>query len=135
MVRGWQTIDGKRYYFNDDGVMQTAGRQSMERNTSSCRKVYDDRLDFFWSDEILSDAGWTYADRMVQLWKYKYYLASDGKMVRGWQTISGKKYYFNTDGIMQTGWQTIDGKKYFFMPEGYMMTGWISFGKTRYYLG
>ena len=133
--RGWKTVNGKKYYYNKNGVAVT-GWQTI------------DGKKYFFMPEGYMMTGWISFGQtryylmpdghMLTGWcsfgSTKYYLASDGKMVRGWQTISGKKYYFNTDGIMQTGWQTIDGKKYFFMPEGYMMTGWISFGKTRYYL-
>ena len=133
--RGWKTVNGKKYYYNENGVAVT-GWQT----------IYGKK--YFFMPEGYMMTGWISFGQtryylmpdghMLTGWcsfgSTKYYLASDGKMVRGWQTISGKKYYFNTDGIMQTGWQTIDGKKYFFMPEGYMMTGWISFGKTRYYL-
>ena len=133
--RGWKTVNGKKYYYNENGVAVT-GWQTI------------DGKKYFFMPEGYMMTGWISFGstryylmpdgHMLTGWcsfgSTKYYLASDGKMVRGWQTISGKKYYFNTDGIMQTGWQTIDGKKYFFMPEGYMMTGWISFGKTRYYL-
>ena len=133
--RGWKTVNGKKYYYNENGVAVT-GWQTI------------DGKKYFFMPECYMMTGWISFGQtryylmpdghMLTGWcsfgSTKYYLASDGKMVRGWQTISGKKYYFNTDGIMQTGWQTIDGKKYFFMPEGYMMTGWISFGKTRYYL-
>ena len=133
--RGWKTVNGKKYYYNENGVAVT-GWQTI------------DGKKYFFMPEGYMMTGWISFGQtryylmpdghMLTGWcsfgSTKYYLASDGKMVRGWQTISGKKYYFNTDGIMQTGWQTIDGKKYFFMPEGYMMTGWISFGKTRYYL-
>ena len=135
IMSGWKTINGKTYYYNSSGVMQT-GWQTI------------DGKKYFFMPEGYMMTGWISFGQtryylmpdghMLTGWcsfgSIKYYLASDGKMVRGWQTIGGKKYYFNTDGIMQTGWQTIDGKKYFFMPEGYMMTGWISFGKTRYYL-
>ena len=133
--RGWKTVNGKKYYYNENGVAVTGWL------TINGKK-------YFFMPEGYMMTGWISFGQtryylmpdghMLTGWcsfgSTKYYLASDGKMVRGWQTISGKKYYFNTDGIMQTGWQTIDGKKYFFMPEGYMMTGWISFGKTRYYL-
>ena len=133
--RGWKTVNGKKYYYNENGVAVT-GWQTI------------DGKKYFFMPEGYMMTGWISFGQtryylmpdghMLTGWcsfgSTKYYLASDGKMVRGWQTISGKKYYFNTDGIMQTGWQTIDGKKYFFMPEGYMMTGWISFEKTRYYL-
>ena len=133
--RGWKTVNGKKYYYNKNGVAVT-GWQTI------------DGKKYFFMPEGYMMTGWISFGstryylmpdgHMLTGWcsfgSTKYYLASDGKMVRGWQTIDGKRYYFNDDGVMQTGWQTINGKKYFFMPEGYMMTGWISFGSTRYYL-
>ena len=133
--RGWKTVNGKKYYYNKNGVAVT-GWQTI------------DGKKYFFMPEGYMMTGWISFGstryylmpdgHMLTGWcsfgSTKYYLASAGKMVRGWQTIDGKRYYFNDDGVMQTGWQTINGKKYFFMPEGYMMTGWISFGSTRYYL-
>ena len=133
--RGWKTVNGKKYYYNKNGVAVT-GWQTI------------DGKKYFFMPEGYMMTGWISFGstryylmpdgHMLTGWcsfgSTKYYLASDGKMVRGWHTIDGKRYYFNDDGVMQTGWQTINGKKYFFMPEGYMMTGWISFGSTRYYL-
>ncbi|MCF2681361.1 N-acetylmuramoyl-L-alanine amidase, partial [Faecalicatena contorta] len=116
-VTGWQDINGKRYFFMPEGYMMTGWI-----SFGSSKKYY------LGTDGVMR-TGWQDIDGK------KYYFMPDGNMVKNWQSIESKIYYFGTDGVMQTGWQDIDGKRYFFMPTGYMMTGWISFGSTKYYLG
>ena len=113
--RGWKTVNGKKYYYNKNGVAVT-GWQTI------------DGKKYFFMPEGYMMTGW------ISFGSTKYYLMPDGHMLTGWCSFGSTKYYLASDGKMVRGWQTISGKKYFFMPEGYMMTGWISFGKTRYYL-
>ena len=95
MLTGFQTIDGEKYYFNTSGVMQT-GLQTVS--------------------------------------SIKYYFDTNGVMQTGWQTISGKKYYFNSSGAAVTGLQTIDGKKYYMASTGEMLTGYQTVnGKKEYF--
>ena len=113
--RGWKTVNGKKYYYNKNGVAVT-GWQTI------------DGKKYFFMPEGYMMTGW------ISFGQTRYYLMPDGHMLTGWCSFGSTKYYLASDGKMVRGWQTISGKKYFFMPEGYMMTGWISFGKTRYYL-
>ena len=113
--RGWKTVNGKKYYYNKNGVAVT-GWQTI------------DGKKYFFMPEGYMMTGW------ISFGSTRYYLMPDGHMLTGWCSFGSTKYYLASDGKMVRGWQTISGKKYFFMPEGYMMTGWISFGKTRYYL-
>ena len=106
---GWQTIDGKKYYYKEDGTQATYWYK------------VDGNYYWFGTDGILK----TYWQKVYN--KY-YWLGIDGAMRTGWQTIYGKKYYLGNanDGAMKTGWQTVDGKKYYLgnASDGAMKTGW-----------
>jgi glucan-binding YG repeat protein len=110
----WETINGKKYYYNNKGTKVT-GWQTINEN------VYN------FNNEGVMQTGW------IHQWGVNYYFADNGTMVKGIQTINGKKYKFNNQGILQTGWQTIDGKIYNFNNEGVMQTGWIHQWGVNYY--
>ena len=75
---GWQTIDGKKYYFGEenDGAMKTYWQQ------------IDGKWYFFGNDGVMR----TYWQKIWGKW---YFLgnASDGAMKTGWQQVYGKWYY------------------------------------------
>ncbi|MBQ9228341.1 MAG: hypothetical protein IJ168_05855 [Eubacterium sp.] len=148
-------IDGKYYYFGDDGVMRT-GWQTVNGNTYYFSK---DGSALRWSQKIgnkyyyfnssyVLQKGWLkisgkwylfrYADgSMITGWykggKTWYYFNSSGVMQTGWQKIGGAWYWFNTSGAMKTGWQKIGGTWYYFKASGAMQTGWTKIGGKWYY--
>ena len=78
---GWQTEDGKSYYYLPDGSRKTG-----------------------W---LLEGGKWYYlnADGVMQtgwlLWKgHWYYLETSGVMATGWRKVSGKWYYLKVSGEM-----------------------------------
>ena len=117
---GWQTIDGKKYYYKEDGTQATYWYK------------VDGNYYWFGTDGILK----TYWQKVYN--KY-YWLGSDGAMRTGWQKVYGKYYWLghSNDGAMKTGWQTIYGKKYYFggANDGVMKTGWQKIGGNWYYFG
>ena len=113
-VTGWQTLSGKRYYFMPDGHMWTGW------GSFGGTKYYFMADGHMWT-------GWgSFNGR-------RHYFGNDGKMLVGWQTIDGKRYYFMPDGVMWTGWGAFGSTRYYFMPDGHMWTGWGSFGNRRHY--
>ena len=113
--RGWKTVNGKKYYYNENGVAVT-GWQTI------------DGKKYFFMPEGYMMTGW------ISFGSTKYYLGTDGVMRTGWQTINGKKYFFMPEGYMMTGWISFGQTRYYLMPDGHMLTGWCSFGSTKYYL-
>ena len=131
----WKHIDGKDYYFDENGYMTTGW-------IKQDGKWY--YLDFAGERET----GW------LQDGKKRYFLQKDGSMVTGWQTIGKTRYHFEEDGTLSTGWVQdenvyyyidetgephtgwlIDGGKYYYMDqEGVMQTGWLEDGNSWYYL-
>ena len=113
---GLQEIDGKKYYFESDGKMQT-GFQEIEGRTY-----------FF------SRLGGAMRTGMFAIDGSTYYFDETGVMQTGLQEIGGKKYYFGSDGKMQTGFQEIEGRTYFFSRlGGAMRTGMFVIDGTLYY--
>ena len=99
MATGVRTIDGKNYYFNDNGVMQTGWAQ-----------LYGNWYYFNTSGEMVY--GWK---KISGKW---YYFDSLGVMKTGWLKLSGKWYYFKTSGQMVTGSLKIGDKTYNFDSSG-----------------
>ena len=113
---GLQEIDGKKYYFESDGKMQT-GFQEIEGRTY-----------FF------SRLGGAMRTGMFAIDGSTYYFDETGVMQTGLQEIGGKKYYFGLDGKMQTGFQKIEEQTYFFSRlGGAMRTGMFVIDGTLYY--
>ena len=67
--------------------------------------------------------------------KGQTYYYQNGKMVKGWKTISGKRYFFNLNtGAMRKGWKQREGggKSYLNTTTGAMLTGFQKV-KGKYY--
>lgn len=80
-LTGWQTINGKKYYFGSDGKKVTGWQ------TISSNKYYFD------TSGVMQTG-------FVTISGSTYYFNSSGIMQTGLQTISSKKYYFYSDGTM-----------------------------------
>ncbi|MCR5794671.1 MAG: L,D-transpeptidase family protein [Solobacterium sp.] len=116
---GWQTINGKDYYFSKSGYM-----------ASSVFKEKDGKT--YWlksSGARQTTSGWIRKDG-----KY-YYLTNDGSMFKteGFKKIDGKLYYFRSSGAMATDWVKDDGSWYYFTAKGTMVTGIRTIDSKRYY--
>lgn len=111
----FKEIDGKKYYFNEEGIMATRWNQI-------------DGVWYFMGNDGAVRTGWL---KDGAKW---YYLNESGEMQTGWQEIDDEWYYFSTAGVMQTGWNRINGKWYFFEDSGKMKTGWLDKGGKCYYL-
>lgn len=113
MQTGWQTIDDNTYYFNEEGPMQI-GRITIDG------KVYS------FDENGVMVKGWE------TLLGKTYYFGADGVKLTGFQTINNNTYYFDENGAMKTGIQTIDGDHYFFDGEGALRDGWLTINDQVY---
>jgi len=114
-------INGKTYYFDEKGVMQTG-----------TRTVNGTAL-FFDNTGALSNEGKPLSwNKIGNKW---YYLdLKDGVMVTGVKEIDGQKYSFKDSGAMETGWKQTDGKWYYYAASGEMKRGWIKDTGKWYFL-
>ncbi len=124
---GWQTIDGKTYYFDEDNGMATWVHEIHDGDKN---KLY-----LFDKDGVLVEGnGWKKLDGR---W---YYFNNDNSLVDGWKIINGKKYYLNKYNGMATGVCEINNdnknKLYLFDEDGALVegNGWKKLGERWYYL-
>ena len=113
-VSGWQEIDGKRYYYDENGNAVTGWKKI-------------EGIWYYFDTTGIMQTGW---QKISSKW---YYFDTNGAMQTGWQKISNKWYYFNTSGVMQTGFVTINRKTYYFNTNGAMQTGWQKISDKWYY--
>lgn len=105
-VTGWQTVEGKRYFFLEGGVPATGWLEQGDgvRYLSG-------------SGGMLT--GWQTVEGST------YYFDSDGVMQTGWLEMGGQRYYL-PGGILATGWQEVDGQRCYFAPDGALQTGFVN---------
>ena len=113
-------INGKTYYFDEKGVMQT-GTRTVNGTTL-----------FFDNTGALSNEGKPLSwNKIGNKW---YYLDENRNMTIGFKEIDGKLYYFNQIGEMGTGWQYYLQKWYYYSASGEMRRGWLKDAGKWYYL-
>ena len=120
---GWDTIDGKTYYFNVDNKC----------HSYRWVQTIDGKMYYFDSDCHMWTGWLTWAAD-----KTRSYFGEDGAAVSGWRDIDGKTYYIDPSSLRAVRWvQTIDGKMYYFDGSYAMVTGWVTWNadKTRSYFG
>lgn len=117
---GMADIDGKKYLFNSDGVMQNYAGTT----------VIDGKKYWFSTDNASLKTGW------LQLGNWKLYFDPETYEAKtGLAVIDEHTYMFNNDGVAQTyaGTPVINGKKYWVTPQGYLASGWLYLGKWKMY--
>ncbi len=136
MQTGWQEIWGKKYYLGPDGAMQTYwsvvdGEYYWFGPDGAMRTGWQEIWGkyYYLGNDGVMQTYWSVVDG-----KY-YWLGLDGAMRTDWQEIWGKYYYLGNDGAMNTYWSVVDGEYYWFGPDGAMRTGWQQVWGKYYYLG
>ena len=107
---GYKQIDGKYYYFNEEGYVQ------------KYHQMIDGNPYYFFSNGTAMAQGWyTLPDGNI------IYGIGNGKLAVGYKQIDGKYYYFNEEGYVQKYHQMIDGNPYYFFSNGTAMAqGWYT---------
>ena len=144
--KGWQTIDGLRYYFDSTGIMQTgwfsdgtywyyaseAGHVLKDVQTIDEKSYYFDgnyRLTTGW---VKTGTEWRFFNNSDNYLE-RYELESTYE--NGWLTITsdGRKSYVNASNTLFKGWQNIGSYRYYFDTAGVLQTGWFQVGSYWYY--
>ena len=116
IMTGQQEIDGNKYYYNDEGTMQTGF------------VTLDGKIFFYSRLNGALKTGWQGST------EGQWYQNEDGEVVTGKQEIDGNKYFFNDQGILQKGFVTIDDKIYFYSRiTGALKTGWQGSTEGQWY--
>ena len=149
IATGWQTIEGRRYYFDGNGILQT-GFFKVGSNTYYGRKAetleeYPGQVmtgeqeiggaDYYFGSNYVMSVGW---QKIGGIWRY--FSTAGTSPERGveqevsapvqesswyWYTVNGEKYCFRSNSTLLKGWQTINGKRYYLDPS----TGAATVGK------
>ncbi|WP_230397868.1 L,D-transpeptidase family protein [Novisyntrophococcus fermenticellae] len=157
---GTPVINGKKYWFSEDGSLRTGwlnlGNWKMYFEEETCEAriglsyVEGKRYLFDNNGVLIAQPGTPVINGK------KYWFASDGSLNTGWlvlgnwkmyfdeETCEGavglanieeKKYVFDQNGIQLTGigTQVVNGKKYCFNPDGSVETGWVKISAWTFY--
>lgn len=157
---GWVKIDGKWYYYDEQGTMKTGWLLVHEKwyylnPTSGVMQTGWVKVNSKWyfldqmngnmkTGWIQVNGKWYYLERtsgaMQTGWvkvnnKWYFLDQSNGDMKTGWIQVNGKWYYLDpTSGAMQTGWVKVKNKWYYLAASGVMQTGWVAVNGKWYYL-
>ena len=115
---GWQTINGKKYYFSTKDSNMLTGVQKIGN------KYY-----------LLDKSTGVLKDKYSGLYKQNSgtYYFKNGDMQTGWQSMNAGKRYFSTkNGKMLTGVQTIGKDNYYFNEDGVLQIGKFNVGDYTY---
>lgn len=149
--RGFQWIDGKRYYFKDSnldpclttGWFALNGFKYYADKTGVLQENFqtiNEKKYYFWPDTKDGHYHYTMAKNWFKVNGFSYYAGSDGVLRKGFQTIGGKKYYFWPDTkeghyryTMAKGWFSLNGFKYWADSSGVVATGFKTINGKGYY--
>ncbi|MFY8223387.1 cell wall-binding protein [Clostridium perfringens] len=143
---GWQTIDGKTYYFDEHNGMAKG---------VSCISNGDNYEVYLFNEDgsLVTGNGWKEIDGK---W---YYFNNNNSLANGWKTINGKTYYFSShmsigptliqgnrpekldlyyfgeDGelINRKGWAKLNDDWFYFNDDSSLKTKWQTIGGKTYY--
>ena len=157
---GYQTIDGKTYFFSRDKTMYGALKTGKFEIDGQYRifneylqtglfeyagnKYYADKdgniqpgfqtingKKYFFSGDATRYGVMRYG--WIQYHQYRYYLDADGTVVTGYKNIDGRDYMFDDQGRMDTGFVTINGNTYYYYVDGTYANDWLQIGNKKYF--
>ena len=152
-LKGWQDIEGNRYYFDEDDGMMFTGLcpidlvfYSFDQQGAMQTGWVDGR--FFTTDGSMAIGLWeidgqTYcflpdgalASGWTEVEGIPCFFSENGTPQSGWLDWEGRRYYLNEDGSVYTGWLELDGQRYYLNTDGSAASGWTEVEGIRYYIG
>ena len=142
-LKGVQTINGKIYYFDAEGIMQT-GLQFVNNKS------------YFFNEDAEPEKCFAVTGEWKTVDGNKYYFKTNGQaevgfkevgsdlyhlnrpkgeVLTGLQVIDGRTYFFDKDGkAFKGGWKTVDGKRFFFKTNGAAEKGWKQISGKWYFM-
>ena len=150
---GWRTIGGYRYYFDWNGRMYHNETTSIyDSSTGTSKRYYfddDGHLQTGWFRHADDTVNWYHAgedgvlsEGLEKIGSYTYYFEWGGRMITNTRrgiydssTETNKYYYFDKSGHMQTGWYQKDGDDnwYHAKTNGELSSGWEKVSGYWYY--
>ena len=108
-VTGFQTIDNKLYYFDDEGLLKTKRTDGTDLNNI-------DGVDYYFYDDNSCVKLSEYTG-IVKIYAHRY-IYVDGETVTGWHEIDGDIYYAGSDKKVVKGTQKIQDVNCYFDNDG-----------------
>ena len=144
-LTGWQTIDGKVFYFgvSDNDTLKMGALATGKTEVGGKTYIFADSKNFPNNQLGMRLSGFRkYNGKVYYLVDSKYPASSNtGVMLTGGKTIGGYKYYLGSDGVRREGFKPSSGKTYYFAAysfdkthPGRMVTGISKIGGKYYYL-
>ncbi len=142
-LTGLQYIDGKTYYFGENGVMQKSKWVKADgtwyflndygAGVVNCWRLNGGKYFYLGADGKMKTNSW------IKDYGSRYYVKADGSRYESsWAKINGAWYWFGGSGKMaESQWLKLaDGKWYYFTGSGAMAANrWVKSGAYWYYLG
>jgi len=139
---GWQTINGIRRFYDEETHLPVYGwvdfngnRYYTDKKAGKLTGVQEiDGKNYFFSDEGILKTGF------VLHGNYMYYCGDDGAVVYGDGKrtpvlIDGNYYLIASNGYVLRGWQTVNGIRCFYDYEtGQPVWGWVQFKDNVYFV-
>lgn len=138
---GWNLVNGKYYYYLDDGTM-VQGQWFKDGNdwyyfnddgTMKSAEWFRDGIDTYY----LRDWGGMLHDQFYTYEGNRYYFRGWGGMMYDMKFQVGNKWYkANSDGTLVKGW-TQEGDKFYYYDDQYTLyrqKGWLKLGNVYYYI-
>ena len=121
IVRGIKEIKNKKYYFNNDGILQ------LNRLLVTNESHYDIGSE----GEMLAPR-----NKWVTINNKKYYNDNNGKLLKGIAKIGNKSYYFDNDGVLKTNKKVLTESRFYTVDENGIATNrknyWFNLGGKTY---
>lgn len=116
---GWQTINGKTYYFDPTNYDMYTGTRIIDN------RLYEFANSGEYIQELEALSGWVYRDGNWYFYDYSYRMVKDCVL-----HVSGGVFAFDENGIMQTGWY----KNCYYLEDGRAANGGMQVdGVWRYF--
>ncbi len=159
VLRGWQNVNGRRYFYDYETALPVYGWVQFKDNAYYVDKVtgkytgkrYIENHPYLFADNGILQTGLLYfkeenvtsyfyndgrraVSEIVHTDNGSYYFDENGYMKTGWVVIDETTYYFDKSGKMVLGVRRIDGNMYYFGKDGKMRTGLQSVDSNTLYL-
>lgn len=127
----FKVIDGKTYYFQDDGSLCRDGIYSIISDYSPRQYYFDAngvmQTNFEYNKKYFGAAGKAVLDTWVEFdGKWRYYNGLGDYYVGYFWRINDEKYAFDNDGYALTGWQELYESWYYLSNQGKIFTNqWV----------
>ena len=122
-VKGFQTIEGKTYFFSNVNYALKSGMQYIEGKPFYLNndgtvvdgwKTINGKTYYYGQDHFAVKGFQKIGEKTYFFSNINYVLKS------GWQSLNGNIFYLNTDGSVVYGNQSIEGRDYIFDENGFM---------------